>query len=81
MPRAIDFHVHPSTPEYVDAAMGHFGPACEAYFHTKLPHHQVHEMADVFRAADVLGVLLAWDAETNTGLPPVSNDFVAQCAA
>ena len=80
MPRAIDFHVHPSTPEYVDAAMGHFGPACESYFHTKLPHHQVHEMADVFRAADVLGVLLAWDAETNTGLPPVSNDFVAQCA-
>jgi predicted TIM-barrel fold metal-dependent hydrolase len=80
VPRAIDFHVHPSTPEYVDAAMGHFGPACESYFHTKLPHHQVHEMADVFRAADVLGVLLAWDAETNTGLPPVSNDFVAQCA-
>ena len=25
-------------------------------------------MAEVFRTADVLGVLFAWDAETNTGL-------------
>jgi predicted TIM-barrel fold metal-dependent hydrolase len=60
--------------------MGHFGPACESYFRTTLPRHRVDEMADVFRAADVLGVLLAWDAETNTGLPPVTNDFVARCA-
>ena len=37
-------------------------------------------MAEVFRTADVLGVLFAWDAETNTGLPPVTNDFVAGCA-
>src|SRR3984957_21009713 len=59
--------------------MGEFGPACEAYFRTTLPHHSVREMADVFRAADVLGVLFAWDAETNTGLPPVTNDFVAGC--
>ena len=80
MVRAIDVHVHPSTPEYVDDAMGDFGPACEAYFRTTLPHHDVREMADVFRAADVLGVLFAWDAETNTGLPPVANDFVAACA-
>jgi predicted TIM-barrel fold metal-dependent hydrolase len=27
----------------------------------------------------VLGVLFAWDAETNTGLPPVTNDFIAGC--
>ena len=60
--------------------MGDFGPACEAYFRTTLPRHDVHEMAEVFRAADVLGVLFAWDAETNTGLPPVTNDFVAECA-
>ena len=79
MPRAIDVHVHPSTPEYVDAALGHFGPACESYFRTTLPRHDVNEMAGVFRSADVLGVLFAWDAETNTGLPPVTNDFVAGC--
>src|SRR5262249_40218008 len=77
--RAIDVHVHPSTPEYVDDAMGEFGPACEAYFRTTLPRHSVDEMADVFRAADVLGVLFAWDAKTAVGLPPVTNDFVAGC--
>jgi predicted TIM-barrel fold metal-dependent hydrolase len=79
VPRAIDVHVHPSTPEYVDAALGRFGPACEAYFRTTLPRHDVDEMAEVFRTADVMGVLFAWDAETNTGLPPVTNDFVAGC--
>ena len=79
MVRAIDVHVHPSTPEYVDDALGQFAPACEAYFHTTLPHHDVDQMADVFRAADVLGVLFAWDAETHSGLPPVTNDFVAGC--
>ena len=80
MVRAIDVHVHPSTPEYVDDALGPYGPACEAYFRTELPRHRVEEMADVFRAADVLGVLFAWDARTESGLPPVTNDFVAACA-
>src|SRR5262245_63312957 len=59
--------------------MGPYGPACEAHFRTTLPRHRVSEMADVFRDADVFGVLLAWDAETNTGLPAVTNDFVARC--
>ena len=80
MPRAIDVHVHPSTAEYVDDALGEYGPACEAYFRTELPRHSVQEMADEFRRADILGVLFAWDAETATGLPPVTNDFVAGCA-
>jgi predicted TIM-barrel fold metal-dependent hydrolase len=77
--RAIDVHVHPSTPEYTDVGMGDFGPACESHFRTTLPRHSVAEMADVFRAADVFGVLFAWDAETASGLPPVTNDFVAGC--
>jgi predicted TIM-barrel fold metal-dependent hydrolase len=80
VPRAIDVHVHPSTVEFVDGAMGEYTPACEAHFHTTLPRHTVEEMADVFRTAGILGVLFAWDAETNTGLPAVSNDFVWRCA-
>lgn len=59
--------------------MGRFGPACEAYFRVSLARHSVEEMAAVFRSADVVGVLLAWDAETATGLPPVTNDFIASC--
>jgi predicted TIM-barrel fold metal-dependent hydrolase len=77
--RAIDVHVHPSTPEYVDDAMGAFGRACETHFRTTLPRHSVDEMAAVFRSADVLGVLFAWDAGTNTGLPALTNDFIASC--
>jgi predicted TIM-barrel fold metal-dependent hydrolase len=59
--------------------LGAYGPACEAHFRTTLPRHSVAEMASVFRAADVRGVLFAWDAQTHTGLPPVTNDFVASC--
>lgn len=79
--RAVDVHVHPSTTEYLDGAMGEFTPACESYFHTALPRHDVDEMAEHFRRLDVFAVLLAWDAHTNTGYPPVSNDFVAGCVA
>lgn len=77
--RAIDVHVHPSTAEYLDAAMGEFTPACETYFRRSLDRRSVDAMADELRAVDVLGVLLAWDAETHTGLLPVTNDFVAGC--
>lgn len=79
--RALDIHVHPSTAEYLDVAMGEFRPACEHYFHQDLPTRTVDEMAADLRAVDVRGVLLAWDAETHTGYAPVTNDFVARCAA
>lgn len=79
MARAIDVHVHPSTFEFVNDALGEYAPACETYFRTELPRHSVQEMADEFRRQDILGVLLGWDAETATRLPPVTNDFVAAC--
>jgi len=78
-PRAIDVHVHPSTREYVVDAMGHFREATERHFRTQIPVRTVDEMADEFRADDVMAVLLAWDARTASGLPPLTNDFVASC--
>jgi predicted TIM-barrel fold metal-dependent hydrolase len=78
--RAIDVHVHPSTAE-TTASWGHLKEATEKYFRTEIPERTVEEMAEEFRADDVLAVLLAWDAETATGLPPVTNDFVAGCVA
>ena len=77
--RAIDVHVHPSTHEYVVDAMGPFRDAAEKYFRTEISVRSVDEMADEFRADDVMAVLLAWDAETASGLPPVTNDFIASC--
>jgi uncharacterized protein len=79
--RAIDVHVHPSTSEYLVDAMGPFREATERYFRTEIPVRTVDEMAEEFRADQVMAVLLAWDAESESGLPPVTNDFVASCVA
>jgi predicted TIM-barrel fold metal-dependent hydrolase len=78
---AIDIHVHPSTHEYLVDAMGPFQAATERYFRTTIPVRSVDEMADEFRADGVTAVLLGWDAETATGLPPVTNDYIAGCVA
>lgn len=77
MPQAIDVHVHPSTEEYLKAALGPFTEATEKYFRTSIPVITIDEMAAEFEADDVLAVLFAWDAETATGLPPVTNDYIA----
>ena len=34
-------------------------------------------MAAHYRKLDIRAVLLAWDAETHTGLPPVTNDYIS----
>ena len=77
--RAIDVHVHPSTHEYLVDAMGPFREATERYFRTEIPVRSVDEMAEEFRSDDVMAVLLGWDAETASGLPPVTNDYIASC--
>ncbi len=74
---AIDVHVHPGTHEFVGGAMGHFAEAAAKYFHKDIPPKSAEEMAREYRDADVLGVLLAWDASSATGLPPVTNDYVS----
>lgn len=81
MTRAIDFHVHLATHEWMEGSLGPLREATERHFRTKVPIRTVEQMADEFRADDVLAVLLAWDAESAMGLPPVTNDFVADCVA
>ena len=76
MPRAIDFHVHPSTHEGL-AGWGELLEATERHFRTTIPPRTADAMAEEFRADDVMAVLLAWDAETATGIPPLTNDAVA----
>ncbi|MGI8793224.1 MAG: amidohydrolase family protein [Acidimicrobiales bacterium] len=79
--RAIDFHVHLATHEWMEGSLGELREATERHFKTHVPIRTVAEMAEEFRADDVLAVLLAWDAESAMGLPPVTNDFVAQAVA
>ena len=76
--RAIDFHVHLATQEWMES-LGPLKEATERHFRTEVKVRSVDEMAEEFRADDVLAVLLAWDAESGMGLPALTNDFVADC--
>lgn len=80
MTRAIDVHVHPPTREYLEGSGGRyfanaFGVADRA--------EPVEALVAKFTAAGVeRAVLLAWDAETHSGLPATTNEFVRDlCAA
>ena len=78
MPRAIDMHVHPGTREYVVDAGGQFHRHAFNYLRSDVEAVSAAEMADLYRRLDIMAIVFAWDAETATGLPRVSNDFVAE---
>ena len=78
MPRAIDFHVHASTAEWLEGSIGPMLEATARYFRSEVRVRTAEEMAAEYKEWDLLGVLLAWDAETATGLPPLTNDRVAE---
>ena len=75
--RAIDFHVHLSTPDWLDGSMAGYVEAAEAYFRSSVSRQSLAELAAFYRGLEVRAVLLAWDAETATGRPPVPNETVA----
>lgn len=78
MPKAIDFHVHLPIAEFMDVAVGPYRAAAERFFRAEVKLRDVEEMAAYYREQDIVGVLLAWDAETATGRPPLRNDTVAE---
>src|SRR6184192_1224534 len=62
--RAIDFHVHLPTPDWLDGSMAGYVEAAEAYFRAPVQRSSLAELADRYRGLNVRAVLLAWDAET-----------------
>jgi predicted TIM-barrel fold metal-dependent hydrolase len=76
-PRAVDFHVHLPTPDWLDGSMAGYVEAAEAYFRSPVQRATLDELADRYRRLGVRAVLLAWDAETATGRPRVPNETVA----
>jgi len=75
----IDVHVHPPTKEYLVDAGGKYLEAAFKYFHLPFEIKSIEQMIEEFEEAGVKKmVLLAWDAETATGLPKVSNDYIAK---
>ncbi len=75
--RAIDFHVHLPTPDWLDGSMAGYVEAAEAYFRSPAQRESLAELAARYRQLEVRAVLLAWDAETATGRPRVPNETVA----
>ncbi|HXN06716.1 MAG TPA: amidohydrolase family protein [Nitrospiria bacterium] len=74
---AIDMHVHPGTREYLVDAGGKYMKDALHYFRQDNPPVSVEQMADYYKKLDMKAVLLAWDAETRTGLPRVTNEYIA----
>ena len=75
--RAIDFHVHLPTPDWLDGSMAGYVEAAEAYFRSPVERMSLDGLAARYRGLGVRAVLLAWDAETATGRPRVPNETVA----
>ncbi|HEV2032685.1 MAG TPA: amidohydrolase, partial [Candidatus Dormibacteraeota bacterium] len=69
--KAIDFHVHLPTPDWLDVSMKGYIEAAESYFRSKVARRSLDELAQDYGELDMLAVLLAWDAETATGRPRV----------
>lgn len=76
--RAIDMHAHQPTSEFLHDAGGQMMEDAANRFGTDLETDSYENMIEEYREAGVgRAVLLGWDAETNTGNPPVPNDYVA----
>jgi uncharacterized protein len=76
--RAIDFHVHLPTPDWLDISMRGYVEPAEKYFRSRVVRRTLAQLAQDYEEIDVLAVLLAWDAETATARPRVPNELVAQ---
>ncbi|HUE68104.1 MAG TPA: amidohydrolase family protein [Candidatus Acidoferrum sp.] len=79
--KAIDFHVHLPTPEWLEVSMKGYIEAAESYFRSRVARQSLEELAREYEDLDVVAVLLAWDAETATGRPRVPNDLVARAVS
>ena len=75
---AIDVHVHPASQEAEESG-GEYLAWAKRYF--KGGMHDVVSLeatAEMYRAKHMMCVLLGKDARSNTGLPAISNDLIAQ---
>jgi hypothetical protein len=74
--RAIDVHAHPST-QPMEETLAPYREAMIQYYRVTTPVRTEEEMAEDFRKLDIKSILLALDAETATGAPACTNDYVA----
>jgi len=77
----IDVHVHPPTKEFmIDSGGRHVEAAAKKFGHT-IELRTFEQMLDEYTNCGVEKlVLFAWDAETASHMPRVTNEFVAKAA-
>jgi predicted TIM-barrel fold metal-dependent hydrolase len=76
--KAIDTHIHPGTKEDLIDCGGKYIQHALQYFNQKIEPLTDEALAERYQSLDLFGVLLAWDAETATGNPRLSNDYIAK---
>lgn len=78
MAKAIDMHVHLPTAQFLQHSIKPYVAPAEAFFRSKVTVRQMDEVAGIYDELDIIAVLLAWDAETATGLPRLPNEEVSE---
>lgn len=74
---AIDAHTHPQTPEFL-AAMGARAQQMGEHFKRKREPVSFAEMADRYRARNMMAVIVNSDDETQSGVPGAPNSLLGQ---
>ncbi|SFR66456.1 amidohydrolase family protein [Halogeometricum limi] len=78
-PRIVDTHAHQPTAEFLEDAGGEMMRDAARKFGTEIETWEYETMREEYHEQGIArAVLLGWDAETNTGNPPVPNDYVAE---
>jgi predicted TIM-barrel fold metal-dependent hydrolase len=75
--KAIDVHAHFSTEKGEQLKELALKEAHQKYYKAEETFKTEKEMAQDFIDADVLGIIIGWDAEAATGQPGMPNDYVA----
>src|SRR5207302_8585847 len=72
----IDIHVHPRTEQFI-AASGARAEQMAAYFGREVKPVSFDELADQYRARNMMAALMNSVDEATSGIPPVPNDVIA----
>lgn len=75
--RIIDMHCHPGTEEWFQASVAPFAEELKEYWSREFNGRSEDEVVADLERNGVEGILVAFDAETETGRPPCDNRYVA----
>jgi hypothetical protein len=81
--RGIDVHIHPPAEEFEIGEyeylvgkefVNRFNPVMK----TKMRSISPDKMAEEYKSLNLAGILVGWDTESATGIPALSNDYIAK---